>query len=157
VDGILCLKSFYYNDYENYNFADNIHQRAEIYITNYNTDEFLSSVVLDAFGDIILRVFENNAAHITQVIHPALRGIAIPPAPLKHGLVIYCIETQGFLTIRKGPIKTLPAICPCTSRKSGKVGSGCVSHTGLQYIAMFTLGYRKNSVGTGAKFCHSWH
>lgn len=97
MDGILCLRSYCYNDYENYNFADNINRRAEIYITNYNTDEFLSSVVLDAFGDIILRVFENNAAHITQVIHPALRGIAIPPAPLKHGLVILLHGHMGIL------------------------------------------------------------
>ena len=62
--------------------------RAEFYITNYNTDEFLSPVVLETFEDIVVALFQHPKAHIIQVIQPSFRGISVPPSPTKHGLVL---------------------------------------------------------------------
>ena len=61
--------------------------RAEFYITNYNTDEFLSLVVLETFANIVVALFQHPGAHIIQVIQPSFRGISVPPSPAKHGLV----------------------------------------------------------------------
>ena len=61
--------------------------RAEFYITNYNTDEFLSPVVLERFADVVVQIFQHPEAHIVQVIQPSFCGIAVPPSPAKHGLV----------------------------------------------------------------------
>ena len=61
--------------------------RAEFYITNYNTNEFLSPVVLETFADVVVQIFQHPEAHIIQVIQPSFRGIAVPPSPAKHGLV----------------------------------------------------------------------
>ena len=61
--------------------------RAEFYITNYNTDEFLSPTVRETFANIVVALFQHPKAHIIQIIQPSFRGISVPLSPAKRGLV----------------------------------------------------------------------
>lgn len=57
----------------------------EFYLTNYNTEEFLSPSVLQQFSDVLVQVFPGTSPGITHVIHPSTRGISVPAPPSKHG------------------------------------------------------------------------
>ena len=63
-------------------------QETEFYILNYNIEEFLSPEILERFGSVLEQVFQNPGAGITEIVHPATRGIPLQSPTAKHGLAI---------------------------------------------------------------------